>query len=149
MKEQKPLKRRTKPSMYDPIYIKKIDEYLATCKDKVKTFHKTRGEKSDSYDRILEVNLPTKEGFSAYIGKYSSLVTAWEEQQPTFAKAMQKIKAAQKEALIKKSLSGEYNARMSEFLLNVNPGMKAQSEVKVTHDILTEEQQQRLDSFLK
>lgn len=149
MATKKPEKMRTRPSKYDPALIKKVDEYLTTCKDIVTIFHKTRGEKSDSYDRILKVNLPTKEGYAQYIGKTMSSIWCWEEEYPDFKRAMQKILTAQKEVLVKKSLSGEYNARMSEFLLNVNHGMKAQSEVKVTHETLTEEQQKRLDAFLK
>tara|TARA_R110000868_G_scaffold355584_1_gene617122 strand:- start:557 stop:1006 length:450 start_codon:yes stop_codon:yes gene_type:complete len=149
MATKKPEKMRTRPSKYDPLYIKKVDEYLETCKDTVKTFHKTRGEKSDSYDRILQVNIPTKEGFADFIGKTMSSIWCWEEEYPDFGKAVQKILRVQKDRLIKKSLSGEYNPRMSEFLLNVNHGMKAQSELKVTHETLTEEQKKRLDSFLK
>ena len=135
---------------YKPAYIQSVDEYLALCVDEELEYHKTRGEKSDSYERRIKVKLPTKEGFSAFIGFTSHTVDNWEDKYPDFAKALAKIKTTQREKLLENGLSGEYNPLITKLLLSSIHGLSEKTEIdaKITDTSLTPEQRAKLDKLL-
>lgn len=122
-------KKNGRPTKYDPKFIALASSYLAECKDTESEFWKTRGEKSDSYDRIITVKLPTIEGFAAYLNVAVSSLYLWEEDNPKFSEALEEIKSAQKERLIAKGLSGEYNPTIAKLILSSNHGMRERSDV--------------------
>jgi hypothetical protein len=128
----KPKAKMGRPTEYSATFVAKAYEYLAQCQDDEFEFHKTRGEKSDSYDRILKVKLPTIEGLAIYLQVAVSSLYAWAELHDDFSKALEDIKTAQKDRLIEKGLSGEYNSTIAKLVLSSNHGMREKTETDVT-----------------
>lgn len=98
--------------------------YVDTKEDKLLEFHKTRGDKSDTYERLVEVNLPTIEGLATYLGVTSETVKAWSRKDAEFKRICDHIKEIRKQRLIEKGLSGEYNAGFAKYLLSAMHGMR-------------------------
>lgn len=125
--------KRGRPTEYKESFVADAAKYLEQCEDEETEFHKTRGEKSDSYDRILTVKLPTIEGFAIYLGASVKSLYTWSEQHPDFLQALEDIKDAQKERLLAKGLSGEYNPTIAKLILSSNHGMKEKTETELSN----------------
>jgi len=125
--------KRGRPTEYEQRFVDEAYKYLAECTDEEKEFHKTRGEKSDSYDRIITVKLPTIEGLAIYLGASVKSLYTWSEQHEDFLQALEDIKAAQKERLVTKGLSGEYNSTIAKLILSSNHGMKEKNETELSN----------------
>lgn len=119
-----------RPSEYDPAFISKVDEYLKQSQDEWTEFHKTRGEKSDSYERVVKVKLPSREGFAQFIGKSVDALADWEKEHSEFGGALAKITIEQKDRLISEGLAGNYNPVIAKLLLSANHGMAEKTESK-------------------
>lgn len=140
---------RGRPNEYDPAYVKKVDTYLQKCADEETEFWKTRGDKSDSYDRILKVNLPSMEGFALYLGVARSSLYLWKEQHSDFSDALEKILMEQQKRLVDKGLSGEYNATIAKLILSSNHGMKERTDVTSGDEkIFDDEHKEKADSAI-
>lgn len=122
-----------RPSEYRPAFAAKVFEYLEERQDEFYEFHKTRGEKSDSYDRRVTVQLPTREGFAKFIGKSVDALSDWEKDHPEFSGALRQLDAEQKQRLIESGLAGDYNPVIAKLLLSANHGMAEKSEQDVKH----------------
>ena len=118
-----------RPSKYDEGMIAKVDEYLETCVDEVETFHKTVGDKSNSYERVLKVNLPKIEGFAQYIDVSLFSLYKWSEESQEFSEALDKIRKAQHNKLVDGAISGNYNPTIAKLMLSRNHGYKEKSDV--------------------
>lgn len=118
-----------RPTKYSPLIIKKTKEYIASCKDEVTEFWKTRGEKSDSYDRLLTVKLPTVQGLALHLGINEDTIVEWGELYPEFSASVRALKSEQARRLIDNGLSGDYNPQMAKFLLSANHGLREKSDV--------------------
>ena len=118
-----------RPSKYRPEFIASVDEYLAQCVDEETEFHKTRGDKSDSYDRILKVNLPMIEGFSKFLDVDVTTIYEWAKVYPEFSHALEHIKEEQKNRLLNEGLAGTYNPMIAKLILSANHDMKEKSDV--------------------
>lgn len=118
-----------RPIEYSEDYIQKVDEYLAVCQDEYAEFHKTRGDKSDSYDRLVKVKLPTIEGFALYIDVSVKSLYNWADNNPAFLQALERIKTVQKERLLSGGLSGDYNPMIAKLVLSSNHGMREKTDV--------------------
>lgn len=125
-----------RPTKYTPDLIKKIDEYLALCVDEEKEFHKTRGDKSDSFERVLKVNLPKIEGFSVFIDVDITTIAEWEHLYPDFSQSLNKIRKAQHNRLVDEALAGNYNSTIAKLMLSSNHGYKEKSETDQNINIL-------------
>lgn len=121
-----------RPTKYTSDMCKKVDEYLDQCDDEYDEFHKTRGEKSDSFDRLIKVNLPTIYSFSEFVGVNESTVYEWKDLYPEFSKSLGKILKLQEKRLLEKSLAGEYNPMIAKLVLSSNHGYKEKTETDVT-----------------
>ena len=76
-----------RPTDYDyEYYHKLVLEYLKECVDVVTEFHKTRGEKSDSFDRLIQVKLPSIEGLCLKLDIAKDTLYAWKEKYEEFFK---------------------------------------------------------------
>lgn len=113
-----------RPTKYDPIFIDKVDEYLEQCQDEEDEFHRTRGEKSDSYERIIKVDLPSRDGFSQFINVHRDSLKEWSKLYPEFSAALDDIDVAQKKALINNGLAGTYNPTIAKLVLSANHGLR-------------------------
>ena len=118
-----------RPTKYTPDLISKVDEYLALCVDSETEFHKTRGEKSDSFDRILKVNLPKIEGFARYIDVHKDTLIEWAKKNDEFSVSLDKIRAEQHNRLVDETLAGNYNPVIAKLMLSSNHGYKEKSDV--------------------
>lgn len=114
---------------YDPKFVQKVDEYLATCVDEEDEFHKTRGEKSDTFERTLKVHLPKVEGFALFIGVHKDTLYAWAKENDEFSDALQKIIVLQHNILVDNALSGNYNPLIAKLMLSHNHGYKEKSDM--------------------
>lgn len=94
-----------------------IEEYINKCVDEVEEYHKTRGEKSDSYERLVRVKLPTIEGLALYLGIDKTTVYEWEKTYAEFSHDVKRVRALQAERLINSGLSGDYNPMIAKVLL--------------------------------
>lgn len=106
-----------RPTEYSPEIIEKTQAYLEQCQDEYDEFHRTRGSKSDSYDRLVKVNIPTIEGLALYLGINRATLYRWEQDHTEFCDIMDDLRAKQAEMLIKNGLSGDYNPTIAKVLL--------------------------------
>ncbi|MBA4306984.1 MAG: hypothetical protein C0429_09645 [Sphingopyxis sp.] len=113
-----------RPTVYSASVVKKAREYMKSCEDKVFKFWKTRGEKSDSYDRLVKVNLPTIEGLAIHLGVHRDTIQEWKGKHKEFSVTLDELMAIQATRLMQNGLSGNYNPQMAKFLLQANHGMK-------------------------
>jgi len=118
-----------RPSEYKKEYITKVDEYLESRQDEVFEFHKTRGVKSDGYDRKVNVKLPTIEGFAIFINVSKKTLYNWRDENPKFLHALEKIEVEQKRRLLDSGLSGDYNSTIAKLILSSNHGMTEKTDI--------------------
>jgi len=109
-----------------------VDAYLESCVDSYEEWHKTHGEKSDTYERYLTVNLPLVEGLAGHLGVARSTIFKWAEEHPEFSDSLEKLKEQQKKTLIMGSLSGTYSPVIAKLMLSVNHDMVERKEIDHT-----------------
>lgn len=122
-----------RPTAYDPKYIPMTKEYIDLCEDEVTEFHKTRGEKSDGYDRIINVKIPTIEGLAGHINIARSTIYLWKEEHKDFSDIIDELLEKQSNMLISNGLSGNYNPTIAKVLLTKHgyrEGLDATSDGK-------------------
>lgn len=107
-----------RPTKYDETILEKAREYLDACIDEIEEFHKTRGEKSDSYERIIHVRLPKIEGLARHLKVHKSTIFEWEATYPEFSDFLEELRNAQAEALIDAGLAGAYSPVIAKLLLH-------------------------------
>jgi len=95
----------------------KAQEYLDGCVDSIEEYHKTRGEKSDSYERIVRVKIPTIEGLASYMKISKDTVYAWEKIHKEFSYVIDDLRSTQADRLINNGMSGDYNPTIAKVLL--------------------------------
>ena len=112
------------PTNYDDKFVEEVDLYLESCNDTEDSFVTFSGEKGDGYQRTIEVNLPTLEGFAEWIrGKYenvkctTSSIWNWENSHPEFLEATTRIRNVQAMKLMNGTLSGKYEKSMAQLIL--------------------------------
>lgn len=112
-----------RPSEYDPKFIQSVDEYLATRQDQeVDTYESEKSGKT-IYSSKIKVNLPTIEGFAAFIGVNKTTLYEWEKIHPDFSNALEAIRTEQHTRLLDNGLSGDYNSTIAKLILSSNHGM--------------------------
>jgi hypothetical protein len=123
------VKKLGRPEEYKEDYISKVDEYLSSRQDQEYEFHKTRGDKSDSFEEKIKVKLPTVEGFALFIGVNKTSLYEWEKKHPLFSNALDKIRHEQMQRLLDKGLSGDYNPVIAKLILSSNHGFREKSDM--------------------
>jgi hypothetical protein len=98
-------------------YIAAVDHYLEWCQDEY-----------DDKGRLV-VKSPTMEGFARFINVARSSLYLWEKDHPDFSDALDKIRGEQKERLINKGLSGDYNPTIAKLILSANHGMREKADI--------------------
>jgi ribosomal protein S13 len=143
-----------RPTKYKEEYIKKVDEYLNDPNEVGEVweeFHKTRGVKSDTFERYLKLKLPKIESFSLYIDTPLRTLYEWEKVHPMFSQALDKIRRKQHDMLVEGSLSGKYAQGTANLMLSSNHGYaeKTISENKNTDELSDETINKLKDVFSK
>lgn len=116
-RKRPPRKGEGRPPTYSKEIIKKVRTYIISCKDEETEFHKTRGEKSDGFERILKVRLPTIEGLASYLHVVRSTIYEWRKEYKEFSDIIDELMQKQADALITNGLSGNYNPTIAKVLL--------------------------------
>ncbi len=120
---------RGRPTRYLPKYIDEVDKYLETCVDEDIDYHKTIGEKTDSYEKRMKVNLPTMEGFARFINVPRRTVYEWRDKHDEFSHSLGKILDEQQKRLLNSGLSGDYNPTIAKLILSSNHGMSDRADI--------------------
>jgi len=132
MEKETTKKKRGHETTYTDAYNKKAKEYLQNSVDVVTEFHKTRGEKSDSYERIIDVKIPSVAGLAIYLKVARSTIYKWADEQPNFSDTLEQILATQEEILTSNGLGGQYSPVITKLMLSNNHGYKEKTETDVT-----------------
>ena len=127
-KKTTPGKKTGRPTKYTAAIQKKADGYLATCGNEFWDYHKTQGEKSDSYERRVKITLPTIEGLAKYLGVNRSTLYEWRDNHTTFSDTLEEILAEQKKMIIEHGLNGDYNPTIAKLILSSNHGMTERTD---------------------
>jgi hypothetical protein len=106
-----------RPVEYTEEILTKANEYLSNCTDEVIEYHKTRGEKSDSYERLVNVKIPTIEGLAVHLHIARDTVYDWEKKYPKFSYILEDLRSEQANRLLNNGLSGTYNSTIAKVLL--------------------------------
>lgn len=128
--------------------------YIEECEDHDDEYHKTRGEKSDGYERLVKVKLPTIEGLAYFLGTSRDILYDWETKDKEFSYIMEDLRAKQADTLINKGLSGDYNPTIAKVLLTKH-GYRDGTEImgkdgeKLIESSLTKEEKDKLLGLLK
>ncbi len=106
-----------RPTIYTEEILTKTREYILGCEDSIEEYHKTRGEKSDGYERIVKVKLPSIEGLAYHLGIHKDTIYEWRKEKVKFSELIEELLAKQARELINKGLSGDYNPTIAKVLL--------------------------------
>lgn len=100
------MNQKGRPTKYDPSFIQKIEDYIATCGRE-----QTKLPKIEDICILLDVDYDT--------------VEEWGKKYPDFSRTIKKVVKLQKGELIDDGLFGgkEVNASMAIFLLKANHGL--------------------------
>lgn len=107
-----------RPTEYNDEILKKSQEYIKSRKDDGK-----------------EVKLPTLEGLALYLDVSRKSLYNWAEKHSEFLHTLGIIERKQKEKLIAKGLSGDYNSTIAKLMLSSNHGMKERTENENTGEV--------------
>jgi len=119
------------PEYRDDYHPQRVLDYINECEDEIEEYHKTRGDKSDSYDRIVKVKLPSIEGLAVFLDVNKTTIYEWESTYPQFSNVIDKLRQKQASELINKGLSGDYNPTIAKVLLTKH-GYKESTETDLT-----------------
>lgn len=104
-----------RPTLYDPSFCEKVDEYLSTATKE-------------------NMHMPKIESFALFLGVNKDTLYEWKAKYPEFSDALGKILTIQAERLIDDGIYGgkEVNATIVKLLLQNNHGMREKTDTDVT-----------------
>lgn len=120
-----------RPTDYNETIIPLTEEYIQHCIDEEDEFHATRGVKSDGYQRLIRVRLPTVEGLAVILNINKTTIYEWESKFPEFSNVLSKLRSIQANRLINEGLSGDYNPVIAKLLL-MKHGYAEKTETDLT-----------------
>jgi hypothetical protein len=118
-----------RPLEYKQEFVGEVAKYLSKCKDEETEFHKTRGEKSDTYERVVKVKLPSIEGLAEHLRVSRETIYDWKSKYKEFSDTLDEILVKQHNALVSGGLSGTYSPVIAKLLLSSNHGYKEKSDL--------------------
>lgn len=123
-----------RPTKYNPDtdYVALALEFIEMHQDSERQLLKQSNSSKgyDMFENKLDVKLPTVEGFAAFLEVNKTTLYEWEKAYPIFSNALSIIRREQKERLMNKGLSGDYNSTIAKLILSSNHGMAEKSESK-------------------
>lgn len=138
-----------RPKEYKEEYVKMTSEYLEQCQDEEEEFHATRGEKTDSYQRVVRVRIPTIEGLAVVLGIHKDTIYEWCKTYEDFSDVIEILRQTQADRLLNNGLSGNYNPTIAKVLLTKH-GYREAIDTDNRHVIesLTAEDKAKMDVIL-
>jgi len=121
-----------RPTKYKEEFIALVDEYLADpdeCKDKESEFHKTRGDSSNTFERIQDIRIPSIQNFSLYSNIPLTTIQDWEATYKDFSVAIDKIRRTQHKMLVNGGASGRYATSVVNLMLGTNHGYRERKDI--------------------
>jgi len=112
-----------RPTKYSAQIVKKTYEYINGTRDEFYNYQKGFGA-TDTYERRVMADMPSLEGLALYLNVHRDTVHLWSTKYKGFSDALDILLAVQKERLIKRGLSGDYNPMITKLILSANHGMK-------------------------
>lgn len=106
-----------RPTKYNDEILVKTQEYIDSCEDEQFDYHKTAGEKSDSYEYRIKVHLPTIEGLALHLKVNKDTIQEWKKIHDEFSVLIEDLLHKQARMLVEKGLSGDYNPTIAKVLL--------------------------------
>ncbi len=143
-----------RPTEYNDSFIPLAKEYLSKCVDEIEEYHKTRGDTSNSYQRIVRVKIPTIEGLAAYLHISRSTLYLWRDLHSEFSDIIDELQEVQADRLLLNGLSGDYNPVIAKVLLTKH-GYRDSQEVTgkdgkdLIPEVITSSEKEKLLSLLK
>lgn len=125
-------KKGGRPTKYNENRCGEVKSYLKECEVKIGEFHKTRGIKSDTFERYALGWLPTYEGLAILMNVNVDTLIEWGKIYPKFSDSLKKLLHIQKQTIIQFSMLGLYNPTIAKLMLSANHGMHEKSETDVT-----------------
>lgn len=122
------------PSTYRPEFATvKLAEYLEIATDQNVERVKERKEGGKDGEIITYVNdrqvcFPTVEGFGIFLKVSQDTIYEWCKVHSEFAEAIKEIGRKQKQEILYKSASGQYNPLIGKLILSANHGMHERTE---------------------
>lgn len=118
-----------RPSKYKPEFNQIARDYVDSCNDDVKEFHKTRGDKSDTFERVMEANFPIMPELAHKLGVNKATMFRWCEDHPEFRDSLDYLVEKQEAMLLRGGAKGLYNSTITKLILSSNHGYKEKSDV--------------------
>ncbi len=112
-----------RPTKYSEEILKKAQEYIASCVDKVVM---DKGKVID-----IKVDFPTSEGLASHLDISRRTLYNWADEHKEFLHILEAVNSEQIKRLINRGLSGHYNPTIAKLVL-AKHGYKESSEVDVT-----------------
>jgi hypothetical protein len=112
-----------RPTKYSPAIIKKTYEYINGARDEFYNYQKGFGA-TDTYERRVIAKVPTKEGLALHLNVHRDTVHLWSKKYKGFSDALDILDTVQRQRLIERGLSGDYNPMITKLILSANHGMK-------------------------
>lgn len=112
-----------RPSKFTPSIITKTYEYIQGCKDEFFNYQKGFGN-TDTYERRVMADLPTLEGLALHLMVHRDTIHDWSKKNKDFSDALEMLLALQKQRLIQRGISNDYNPTIAKLILSANHGMK-------------------------
>jgi hypothetical protein len=114
-----------RPREYKKELVDRARTYLKNCIDEETEFHKTRSHNSNTYERRVNVKIPTIEGLAVFIGISRSVLYKWIGEKdeegnplyPEFVDIIDELQEIQADRLLTNGLSGNYNSTIAKVLL--------------------------------
>ena len=122
-------KKRGRPSKYKPEYNQVVIDYVDSCVDNITEFHKTRGENSNSYERVVDANIPIIAELCNILFVNKSTLYEWKEKHKDFSDSLDYLVRKQEAMLLKGGIEHKYNPTIAKLILSSNHGYKEKSDV--------------------
>lgn len=106
-----------RPTEYNEEILTKCREYLDSCEDTEEDYTTSTGMKSESFQRLVRVKIPTIEGLAVFLKINKTTIYEWESKHEEFSNVIGELRSIQAERLINKGLSGDYNPTIAKVLL--------------------------------
>ena len=130
-----------RPTKLSQELLNKTWEYIDECEIEIGEFHKTRSDKSNTYERFTQrVNLPTVEGLACHLRIVKATLYDWvkekendsegiKELKQGFSYALAYLKQKQKKMLIDYGGNGDITPTITKLMLMSNHDMMEKKDV--------------------